>query len=174
MTTFSRISFPNTSFPCISPSQHTLLTSVQEPSPFLQCIALYNLFVQEREEKVAPWSSIRPRDMGAVSLSSVTSINEHQSQQPSENATFWWVWEGSIGVWWGTSAQGSRNTCPNTWHSPSMPSSSSSPSSYSSHSYSHTSYLSLFYTTTIWGLRILHLEVRKCSTKVVSRQNSVN
>ena len=74
--------------------------------------------------------------LSIVSLSSVTSINEHQSQQPSENATFWWVWEGSIGVWWGTSAQGSRNTCPNTWHSPSMPSSSSSPSSYSSHSYS--------------------------------------
>ena len=31
-----------------------------------------------------------------------------------------------------------------------------------------------FYTTTIWGLRILHLEARKCSIKVVSRQNSVN
>ena len=106
------------------------------PLHFSNASHSYVLFVQEREEKVAPWSSIRPRDMGAVSLSSVTSINEHQSQQPSENATFWWVWEGSIGVWWGTSAQGSRNTCPNTWHSPSMPSSSSSPSSYSSHSYS--------------------------------------
>ena len=31
-----------------------------------------------------------------------------------------------------------------------------------------------FYTTTIWGLKILHLKVRKCTTKVASRQNSVN
>ena len=31
-----------------------------------------------------------------------------------------------------------------------------------------------FYTTTIWGLIILHFEARKCSIKVVSRQNSVN
>ena len=31
-----------------------------------------------------------------------------------------------------------------------------------------------FYTTTIWGLKILHLKVRKCTAKVASRQNSVN
>ena len=31
-----------------------------------------------------------------------------------------------------------------------------------------------FYTTTIWGLKILHLKVRKCTTKVGLRQNSVN
>ena len=31
-----------------------------------------------------------------------------------------------------------------------------------------------FYTTTIWGLKILHLKVRKFATKVASRQNSVN
>ena len=38
----------------------------------------------------------------------------------------------------------------------------------------HTSYLSLFYTTAIWGLEILHLKVRIFATKVASRQNSVN
>ena len=37
----------------------------------------------------------------------------------------------------------------------------------------HTSYLSFFYTTAIWGLEILHLKVRKFATKVASRQNSV-
>ena len=31
-----------------------------------------------------------------------------------------------------------------------------------------------FYTTTIWALKILHLKVHKCATKVASRQNSVN
>ena len=31
-----------------------------------------------------------------------------------------------------------------------------------------------FYTTTICGLEILHLKVRKCPTKVPSRQNSAN
>ena len=32
----------------------------------------------------------------------------------------------------------------------------------------------IIYTTTIWGLKILHLKVRKCATKVASRQNSVD
>ena len=30
------------------------------------------------------------------------------------------------------------------------------------------------YTTAVWGVKILHLNVRKFATKVVSRQNSVN
>ena len=38
----------------------------------------------------------------------------------------------------------------------------------------HTSYLSFFYTTTFWGLEILHSKVRKFATKIASRQNSVN
>ena len=31
-----------------------------------------------------------------------------------------------------------------------------------------------FYTTTFWGLKILHSKVRKFATKIASRQNSVN
>ena len=31
-----------------------------------------------------------------------------------------------------------------------------------------------FYTTTFWGLKILHSKVRKFTTKIASRQNSVN
>ena len=38
----------------------------------------------------------------------------------------------------------------------------------------HTSYLSFFYTTTFWGLQILHSKVRKFAIKIASRQNSVN
>ena len=40
--------------------------------------------------------------------------------------------------------------------------------------YIHTSYLSFFYTTAIWGVEILHLKVRKFATKVASRQSIVN
>ena len=36
----------------------------------------------------------------------------------------------------------------------------------------HTWYLSFFYTTTFWGLQILHSKVRKFATKIASRQNS--
>ena len=43
---------------------------------------------------------------------------------------------------------------------------------FSSSSILHISHF--FYTTTIWGLKILHLKVRKCTTKVASLQNSVN
>ena len=32
----------------------------------------------------------------------------------------------------------------------------------------------IFYTTTIWGVEILHLKVRKFATRDASRQNSVN
>ena len=35
-------------------------------------------------------------------------------------------------------------------------------------------YFHLFYTTTFWGLKILHSKVRKFATKIASRQNSVN
>ena len=38
----------------------------------------------------------------------------------------------------------------------------------------YTWYLSFFYTTTFWGLEILHSKVRKFATKIASRQNSVN
>ena len=46
--------------------------------------------------------------------------------------------------------------------------------SYPLHPSDHTWYLSFFYTHTFSGLKILHSKVRKCATKIASRQNSVN
>ena len=40
--------------------------------------------------------------------------------------------------------------------------------------FSYFIFVTFFYTTTIWGLKILHLKVCKCATRVASRQNSVN
>ena len=158
MTTFSSISFPNTSSPSqvlrpTDPRRGTCLVfalhfsiaahsidfcSGAFPLHFSNASHSISFLLRSVKKKLRldrPF--VRETWVLCHSLVSPASMNINPNNH-LKMPLFGGYGRGALGVWWGTSAQGSRNTCPNTWHSPSMPSSSSSssPSSYSSHSYS--------------------------------------